>query len=244
LVLLSLTALSFGQHCPAGIGSTPFETPDLISDGNQATIQFQLCNPLAPVCTSNTQYSICVDTPLCCYVCATPQTTGADGAACLGSSTPAVTITATGDLLLTYSGGEPYTQPPAPRTPGPRIANIVITCDHSAGLFTYSKYIDGTQGRPGDPWIYFVYGSSAAVCSIPGISVGNMTGGAIFLLILLLLIVVYLGVGVAYNRFAKGELSLPHVEFWTEVWVLFKMGVFFVFGKITNRKFGSGYEQI
>jgi len=144
------------------------------------------------------------------------------------SGTPGPLARGTGNgegFTVQFNGGD-----------GGRTMEIDFVC--AAGSGVGSPQLTGEN--PKNHYV-FTWGTQY-VCSSSGS--GGLSGGSIFLILLLCLAVVYIVVGVLFNKFKKqatGIELIPNVEFWTSIPGLVRDGFMLIINKIRGR---GGYSQV
>lgn len=108
-----------------------------------------------------------------------------------------------------------------------RPVNVTFVCDKTVASPTTMNVVEG----PTCKFAIEVRATQACPTS------GRTAGGTWFVVTLVILVVVYLLVGVSYNRFVKKETGLavlPHPQFWLLLYGLFIIGCRFCFSSVRN----------
>eukprot|EP01125_Pyxidicula_operculata_P007499 TRINITY_DN254_c0_g2_i1.p1 TRINITY_DN254_c0_g2~~TRINITY_DN254_c0_g2_i1.p1 ORF type:complete len:252 (-),score=76.04 TRINITY_DN254_c0_g2_i1:144-899(-) len=239
-VLYNVIAQSL-PACPGGfsaIGPKEFDIPEN-TPGNE--VDMVPCGYLEKGCSTGSEGNC--KGPNCCSICQRWQVGGPNpGGACLGILSSIAS--ASGQVVLTYTGGDQVIDPNNPNNNGPRTTIVTLSCGGSSDTISNLVYTDASVNNPNhkqnEVWTYTITGQSGAACG------GGMGGGAYFLIILVVLIVVYLIAGVVFNkvRGASGLEVLPQFEFWKEVPAMFVEGIMFVVNSIRGKVSGEGYTPV
>jgi len=137
--------------------------------------------------------------------------------------------------ILHYDqGGDPVGNP----TPGPRQAVITLSCGTTP--FKLTTYLDGSQNRIGNVYMYSIEGTSLYAC--PG-GAGGISGGGWFFIFLILFASIYIGGCIVYSKVILKEPGIfvfppSQIEFWSAAPGLAKDGFMYTLAKVSGGKYG------
>jgi len=208
-------------------------------DPTPLTVDFSVCGTVTNQCglSQNPPVTKCA-TEKCCGACQHWETdTGTDGA-CLGTVVTSAVAGADGKSVeITYDEGDAVQKDGSING---RKVIVHVSCGGSSHLQGLSFIQpEGPAPPSGEPYIYRVIAESNVLCG-SSISIGSW-----FLIAFVAIAVVYLIVGVIFNKVKNdknGVELIPNHDFWVEAPFYAVDGVKFLVGKIKEKISGGGYS--
>jgi len=225
----SINGFSFDSISASNGWQSPWSPP---GDPNPQTLSYSPCGATPNGCGgSPPPTNQCYNLPQCCVVCQSwMQDTGPAGA-CLGLQSKFLGGQKMSEtsVQLTFGGGDVVDTTP-------RQVNIVINCDPTATALTFNNFEAPSPSDPPPPYYLYILTLHSSTLCKGGLG-GPLSGGTYFIIILFVGAALYVGIGVAVNRFhfqKEGIELIPNVEFWKETPGYLSDGVMFAKDKIVG----------